>query len=143
MEISLRELTKDNYKECLTLEVHKEQSHMVAPNVRSIADSKVYPELIPLTIYDGEKMIGFILHGKGEGRYWLVILMIDKRYQAQGYGHEALRIFVEQLRADGAADSLYLSYTPDNSVAEKFYEKFGFVKTGEIIEDEIVAKLDL
>ena len=143
MQISLRELTKDNYTECISLEVHQEQFHMVAPNVRSIADSKVYPELIPLTVYDGEKMIGFILHGTGEGRYWLVRLMIDKRYQTQGYGREALRVFVEKLRAEGSTDSLYLSYTPDNTVAEKFYEKFGFIKTGEIIEDEIVAKLDL
>ncbi|EAD7645109.1 GNAT family N-acetyltransferase, partial [Listeria monocytogenes] len=36
---------------------------------------------------------------------------------------------------------LRLSYEPDNIVAEKFYAKYGFEKTGEIIDGEAVADL--
>lgn len=143
MEITLRPLTEKNYKECFKLEVHKEQSHMVAPNVYSVAESKIYPELSPLTIYSGETMVGFILHGTGEGRYWLVRLMIDKQHQKKGYGREALRLLIERLKEEREYESLYLSYTPDNTAAAAMYEKFGFVTTGEIVEDEIVVKLDL
>ena len=143
MEITLRPLTEKNYKECFKLKVYDEQSHMVAPNVYSVAESKIYPELSPLTIYSGERMVGFILHGTGEGRYWLVRLMIDKNHQKKGYGREALRLLVERLKEEAKYESLYLSYTPDNKVAAMMYEKFGFVQTGEIVEDEIVVKLDL
>ena len=143
MRIKLRPLTQNNYKECFALEVYDEQSHMVAPNVFSVAESKIYPELTPLTIYSGETMVGFMLYGMNEGEYWLVRLMINKDHQQKGYGKEALRLLVQLLREQGVSSPLYLSYTPDNTVAAAMYEKFGFVRTGEIVDDEIVAKFEL
>jgi diamine N-acetyltransferase len=34
-----------------------------------------------------------------------------------------------------------LSYAPDNTVARHLYSDLGFVETGEMAEDEIVARL--
>ena len=57
----LRALTKDNYLRCLQLEVKEDQQDFVASNLQSIADSKVYPELIPQTIYHEDTMVGFLM----------------------------------------------------------------------------------
>ena len=36
---------------------------------------------------------------------------------------------------------LALSYAPDNSVARHLYSDLGFIETGELAEDDIVARL--
>lgn len=36
-----------------------------------------------------------------------------------------------------------ISWVPENAAAEKLYEKPGFMKTGEIEDGEVVARLDL
>ena len=38
---------------------------------------------------------------------------------------------------------LFLSYIPDNDIAERLYARVGFVPTGEVEDGEIVARVDL
>ena len=54
--------------------------------------------------------------------------MIDKRYQGNGYGREALRLAVDFVRTApcGKAEYCWLSYEPENEVARKLYLSSGF-----------------
>ena len=43
----------------------------------------------------------------------------------------------------GSAEYCWLSYEPENDVARKLYNSFGFRETGEMDEGEVVAALRL
>ncbi len=133
MKIELRDITQDNFRACINLKVAESQTRFVATNLMSIAQSKVMPELIPLGVYDGDEMVGFVLYGTEEGRWWLVRLMVAEAQQGKGYGKAAIRALVERLAHEAPeCDELYLSYVPGNERAERLYLEMGFEPTGEI-----------
>jgi diamine N-acetyltransferase len=68
--------------------------------------------------------------------------MIDRRHQRHGYGRAALEHIIAIVRNEGATD-LLTSYNPADGSPWPFYERFGFVPTGELEDDEIVLRLDL
>jgi diamine N-acetyltransferase len=76
------------------------------------------------------------------GPWFLWRLLIDKRHQRRGYGREALREVIELVRGAGATE-LFTSYQPGDGEPWPFYERFGFVPTGEMDDTEFVLKLDL
>lgn len=43
----------------------------------------------------------------------------------------------------GPAEYCWIQYEPDNAVAKKLYERFGFRDNGEIVDNEIVTVLKL
>ena len=71
--------------------------------------------------------------------------MIDKRYQKKGYGREAIKLSLDFIKTFpcGKAEYCWLSYEPENQVAKKLYESFGFEETGDMDGEEIIAKLKL
>ena len=72
-------------------------------------------------------------------------LMIDKRFQGQGFGRQTLDAAMERIRAFpyGEAKKVWLSYEPENTRAREIYRKYGFVENGEMCGGEIVAEMDL
>ncbi len=145
MSVSLREITPENFKECVNLKVADTQTKFVAPNVMSIAQSKIYPTVTPMAVYAGDEMVGFVLFGLDEddGRYYLVRLMVDEKYQGKGYGKAAALAVIEKMRENADCRELYLSFVPENTNAEALYKKIGFERTGEISEGEIVMRFKL
>ena len=115
----------------------------MASNVQSVADSKVYPELIPLTIYHEDEMVGFLMYSSvaQHGAYWILRLMIDQQYQGKGYARDAMMQLLTLLKELPDCTAIKISYEPANSVAEKLYASLGFQKTGEMVEEEVVARL--
>ena len=71
--------------------------------------------------------------------------MIDKRYQNKGYGKKAMQLALDYIKTFpcGKAEYCWLSYEPENQVAKKLYESFGFEETGDMDGEEIIAKLKL
>lgn len=62
MSISLREVTKENWVQCIRLKLAFEQEGLVAPNVDSIAESKFEAHYLPRAIYSNEKVVGFLMY---------------------------------------------------------------------------------
>ena len=157
--IELKKLTWDNWEECINLEVTKEQNNFVASNRYSLAQSYIHltnDKTPPFSyaIYKDNVMVGYTLYfyceadeddPEDEACYSICRLMIDKRYQGNGYGRQAMLKILEHIKTfpHGKADIVVLSYEPENTVAKKLYESLGFVETGEIDEGELVAKLVL
>ncbi|HEX6279011.1 MAG TPA: GNAT family N-acetyltransferase [Pyrinomonadaceae bacterium] len=133
MNISLREVGPGNFDQVVALEVKPEQSRFVTPNVRSIADSKIYPYLVPLAIYDGEEVVGFALYGRDteSKKYWIVRLMIGSEFQGNGLGHSATVSLIELISRLPECGEIFLSFVPDNEGAERLYRNVGFLPTGE------------
>lgn len=145
MQLSLREVTQENWQQCIKLAPHENQREFVAPNVFSLAESKFYPSLVPLAIYDGDLMVGFLMWGtdsdEPSGDYWIVRLMVDQQYQGKGYGRASMVQILDELKVRPDCKTIKISYHPDNVAADRLYASLGFVKTGEILDGELVARL--
>lgn len=143
MTITLREITRENWLQCARLKVAPEQERFVASNGVSMAQSKYEPEYVPLAVYDGEEMVGFVMYGveQTENKYWIMRMMVDHRQQGKGYGRAAMQLLLDRIRAIPGCDEVTISYEPDNAVARRLYASLGFRETGEIIEEETVARL--
>ncbi len=77
------------------------------------------------------------------GPYFLWRLLIDERFQRQGYGTATLDAVVAYVRSRPNGDALITSAGQGEGSPQPFYERYGFVPTGEVMEDEVVLALDL
>jgi diamine N-acetyltransferase len=143
MAIQLRKITRDNLFECIKLSTADDQKEFVATNVVSIAQAYVEPAFVPLAIYADETIVGFVMYGRDNetGFDWIIRLMIDARFQGQGYGRAALEETLSILRQLPDSQGIKISYTPTNRTAERLYAQLGFRPTGEIEDGEVVAQL--
>jgi diamine N-acetyltransferase len=133
MGVSLREITPENFRECVNLKVADEQENFVAPNVMSIAQSKIYATMTIRAVYAGDDLVGFTMFGldTDDNRYYLVRLMIDARFQGRGYGKAALSEIIEAMKRIEDCGEIYLSFVDGNTAAERLYRSVGFDLTGE------------
>ena len=143
MRVTLKDIDRENFKQCVKLEVNEDQKDFVAANVFSIAQSKVEPAFNVQAVYDGEEMVGFVMYGwdEEEGCHCLARLMVDKNQQGKGYGRAATEAVIERLRAEPGCRQVALSVNPSNTNAQALYESLGFVKTGEVSHGEEVMRL--
>ncbi len=147
MTVTLREITRDNWRECVKMKVEPGQSRFVASNVFSLAQSKYEPECIPLAVYDDEQMVGFVMYRPedyGLAKIWFIDrVMIGEGHQQKGYGRAAMTLLLERLRAQKGYSAILISFVPENVVAQKLYSSFGFKDTGEIDDGELVYRIGL
>lgn len=140
--IEFKEITRENFDECLFLTVTKEQEEFVASTMYSLAEAKIFTENIPLAIYDQDTMVGFIMYGldSDDNEYWISRLLIDQKFQKRGYGKQAIEKILLLIKETYQPEKVLLSFDPENIVAEKLYLSLGFKHTGKIIEDELVLE---
>ncbi|WP_022757980.1 GNAT family N-acetyltransferase [Butyrivibrio fibrisolvens] len=159
--VRLEKVNGKNVWDILKLSVEDNQKDFVASNDVSIIEAFTTITnngyAYPFGIYDGDTLVGFVMIGYDKDDYWdeapkiadnnynLWRLMIDKRYQKKGYGREAIKLTLDFIKTlpCGKAEYCWLSYEPENQVAKKLYESFGFEETGDMDGEEIIAKLKL
>jgi diamine N-acetyltransferase len=142
--IQLREITKENFWECIELSVNEEQKDFVTSNAVSIAQSKVQPECIPLAVYDNDLMIGFVMYciDEDDGEYWIYRMMIDKKFQSRGYGKKALAKLLEIIMEDKTHNRIFLGVHKESTYAVKLYRSFGFDFNGQSFGSEDIMVLN-
>ena len=143
--ITLRPVTKENLYAVLKLAVTEDQKKFVAPNDISVAESAFEPKAWLRAIYADETPVGFLMMHMDttKGTYYLWRYMIDAHHQGQGYGYQALSLLIEHIKRRPRAKELTLSYVPADGGPQPFYQKLGFVDTGEVHDGENVMKLEL
>lgn len=148
--VTLREITPDNYDECLTLKVRDDQKDCVASNVKSLAEAWVfYAVARPFAIYNNDTMVGFLMVDIDPnliGSHDLCFLwrfMIDAKYQGNGYGKAAMELVIDYVKTNFYPKTFETSVTPGNDAAEKLYRSFGFEPNGKYEGDEKVLVLKI
>lgn len=143
--VTLREIDRSNYREILRLKVAADQTRFVASNAVSLAQAHFHVEAWYRGIYTGDTAVGFVMLEIDEKKpeYYLWRYMIDEKHQGKGYGHQAMELVIEYVRNLPDATELILSYVPMEGNPKGFYEKFGFIETGEVEAGELIMKLDL
>jgi diamine N-acetyltransferase len=133
--VILDEISDGNRAAVLALRVAPGQEQFVSSVRESLAEVPEYPHAKP---WDAEPQPPEII-----GPWFLWKLLIDERYQGRGYGAEVVRQVAELVRAEGAAD-LLTSYVPEPGGPAGFYERLGFVPTGDVDGDgEVIMRLAL
>ena len=144
--MSLREVTRDTVRQICDLRVRPDQQGFVAPNAFSIAQAYFDRELAWFrAVYADETPVGFVMLSDDtiKPEYYLWRFMIDARYQRCAYGRRAIELLVEYVRTRPGAKSLFTSVVPGDGTPGPFYEKLGFVYTGDRDGVELVMRLDL
>ena len=145
-EVSLREVTKETLRDITRLRVRRDQEGFVATNAESIAEAYFSRGTAWFRgIYAGDTPVGFVMleDNASEERYYLWRFMIDAQYQGRGIGQRALELLFEYVNTRPGACVLYTSCVPGEGGPGPFYEKAGFVYTGEEDEGELVMRRDL
>ncbi len=149
-------VTKDNWRELIKLSVSKDQEHFVASNLYSIAETQFgcdepdgnHWDTYSFGIYaDNGAPVGFLMFGynfaEAKEQAFIFRLMVDEKYQGQGYGRFGMKWMLELFRSDERIRDVAISYEPDNEVGRKLYASLGFVETGEMVGEEVLAVLHL
>ena len=156
--VELRDIVTDEDRaRALSLRVRPGQDQFVAGVEQSFADALEHPEACARywAVYDGDEPVGFAMISDNipretldadptlAGPYFLWRLLIDERFQRQGYGTATLDAIVAYVRGRPGGDALITSAGQGEGSPQPFYERYGFVPTGEVMEEEVVLRLDL
>jgi diamine N-acetyltransferase len=95
-----------------------------------------------LAVYADDVVVGHIMWGlDDDGSHWLGGLMIDASAQGKGLGRAVVRTITAWLVAQEGCRVIRLSYHAENTAARHLYESAGFMPTGAVEDDEIVAEI--
>lgn len=151
----VRPVTKENWKELIALKVRDDQKHFVASNLYSIAEAQFGEDLpgeghwdmFPYGMYDENVPVGFLMisfnyhYERFQG--FIYRLMVDEKHQGKGYGKFGMNWILETYRANDRVKAVAISYEPNNEAARKLYASLGFIETGEMVDEEMLAVLSL
>jgi diamine N-acetyltransferase len=154
--VTLEEITDENREAVLALRVAPEQEQFVSSVQDSLAEAAEYPHAKPwyrAVFASGEPAgpVGFVMVSWNcepqppeiIGPWLLWKLLIDERYQGRGCGAAVVRQVAELVRAEGGTE-LLTSFVPGGDGPAGFYERLGFVPTGELDDSgEVIVRLGL
>ena len=151
--VTLEEIGDRNRAAVLALRVAPSQEEFVSSVSESLAEAAEYPHARPWyrAVIAGGVPVGFVMVSWDVepqppviiGPWLLWKLLIDERYQGRGYGAAVVRQVAELVRAEGATE-LLTSYVPGPGGPAGFYERLGFVATGDLDENgEVITRLAL
>ena len=122
--VRLEPIGPDNWRE--ELEVREDQKHFVSSPDRTLARAYAYREQRSQAklILDDETPVGMLMwyDYPEQERYVFSQLLIDKRYQHRGFGMEAARLALDEMRSDGRYPKVVLCYIEGDEPARNLYE---------------------
>ncbi len=151
-KITLRHITRELFHPCIKLSVADDQKKFVASNLYSLAQAKTNPLLHPFAIYGEEvigrsieaedEMRGFVMYQLMEGVGFIMRLMVDQRFQGQGYGEAAMKEVLHRLQMNPETEFIATSVHKENPRTLEFYKRLGFTIFIKETDIEIYLKLD-
>jgi diamine N-acetyltransferase len=137
VEVSLRQVTKENYEEVCELDVTKEQEGYVACNMWSIVESQYNEGYETRVVYMKEEPVGFFMWVKeSEIKVSIWRFMVDKKHQQKSIGRVSLNLALAEIKKVSDLQEIEICYNPKNPVAKEFYSSFGFSEVGMDEDDE-------
>ncbi|WP_329391974.1 GNAT family N-acetyltransferase (plasmid) [Streptomyces sp. NBC_01351] len=151
--LRLEPVTSANFDTVCAVEIRADQSHLVSPVVKSLAEAYVHGEVArPRAIVDGGEVVGFVMafhdfawnpaEDPADRRSGIWRLNIAAGHQGKGYGRFAVREVIEEIRRRGGSQA-YVTWHAGEGSPEQFYLGLGFHPTGELSGDQPVGVLPL
>lgn len=151
--VTLVGITDRNREAVLAMRVAPEQERFVGSVHGALEEAAEYPHAKPWSraVYAVDEPIGFVMVSWNVepqppqiiGPWFLWKLLIDERHQGRGYGSEVVRQVADLVQSEGATE-LLTSYVEGYGSPAGFYERLGFMPTGERDENgEVIVRLVL
>lgn len=147
--ITFRPLDDANRSEVEALRTSPEQERFVSPVTRSLQEALEEPgaHAIQWAMYDDGTPVGFVMiadevEGDEYLPQFLWKLLIDRDHQRKGNGTAAL-VFVSDFFRERGRNAMWTSAGEGDGGPIPFYERFGFVRTGEVHGEEAILRLEL
>ncbi len=151
--VTLVEISSDNVNTVYDVATHHSQRRFVAPMPWSFTNALIPrpgPDDHPTVPWlrgvqaDGE-MVGFVMTAENTDltpEPYLWRLLIDRRHQHRGIGTFVLNELTRRYRQAGLP-SLLVNWVDGHGSPRAFYERYGFVPTGNLDDGEVEARLML
>jgi diamine N-acetyltransferase len=151
--LTLVEITDANRDAVLALQLAPGQDRFVGSVGDSLSEAVEYAHANPWyrAVYAAAEPVGFVMLSWDVtpqppvvlGPWFLWKLLVDARFQGRGYGTAVVRQVAALVRAEGATE-LLTSYVVGDGGPAGFYERLGFVPTGELdVAGEVILSLSL
>jgi diamine N-acetyltransferase len=147
--VSLRPITDANRADVEALAVTPSQRRFVSGVRESLLEAAEEPGAQALfwAVYADESPVGFVMIADEVADpayipHFLWKLLIDERYQRQGYGTATLDLIVDFFRTRGVGAMSTSAGTGEGSPIG-FYERYGFERTGALHGDEVLLRLEI
>jgi diamine N-acetyltransferase len=148
--VSLRPLSESNRDAVEALRVSPSQEQFVSSVAESLLEAAEHPDAHALywAVYADDTPVGFVMIADEVGGpeyipHYLWKLLIDERYQRQGFGTATLDRIVEYFRERPGVEVLNTSAGQGDGSPLTFYERYGFERTGEVRDGEVLLRLKL
>jgi diamine N-acetyltransferase len=143
--VNLFPVDETNWRDVAKIEVETFQKNFVAQPLYYLALCNYGKIWHPIAICAESKIIGMLMWAKddSDGSCWLGGITIDKQSQGFGYGRGAVLKAIDLLAEEHGFRQFALSYHPQNENVRELYRSLGFKPTGEMEDDEIVARLTI
>ena len=148
--VSLRPLSESNRQAVEALRVSPSQEQFVSSVADSLREAAEHPDAHALywAVHADDTPVGFVMIADEveSPEYipqYLWKLLIDERYQRQGFGTATLDLIVEYFRGRPGVEVLNTSAGQGDGSPITFYEHYGFERTGEVRFDEVMLRLKL
>ncbi|WP_033320973.1 GNAT family N-acetyltransferase [Streptomyces yerevanensis] len=141
--VTLREVGDENWRAVADIvPLDEQRSHVPAMAARYLLLSMREDSWNSLAVYADDAAVGHVMWGLDEdGSHWIGGMLIDGAEQGKGLGRALLLTMTGWLAAQEGCWTIRLAYQPDNAVAGRLYTSLGFVPTGAVDGDEVIAEL--
>lgn len=138
--IKLSNVNRENFFKLRALSVGEDQKRFLDTAVGIIARGYVYRSCRArvIAVADDEEIVGVALVRDLDEEpvcYELQQFMIDSRFQNKGFGTEAVRLIISNLREERKYECIEVCVDKDNTAALKMFTGLGFEDTGYIADD--------
>lgn len=145
MGLEFREVTPSNWKK-IKPKVKHDQKRFVSSYTATLARAYVYrnENSVVWAIYRNGEPIGLLMHRDymndlGERLCILDQFFIDRNYQGQGFGKEAMKLWLANISKVNKYSAVELCFIEGDKIAESLYKSLGFVRKPEEDDgDELV-----
>jgi len=148
--VALRPLSESNRPAVEALRVAPSQERFVSGVAESLRAAADHPDAHAMywAVYADDTPVGFVMiadevAGPDYIPHFLWKLLIDERYQRQGFGTATLDLIVEYFRGRPGVEVLTTSAGQGDGSPIAFYERYGFEPTGEMHDGEVLLRLKL
>ena len=149
-DVALRSITDDNREAVAALRVAPSQQRFVSTVTDSLAEAAEHPgaRAVARAICEGDAPVGFVMFaedvdGDEYVANYLWKLLVDARHQRRGIGTATLDLVAAHFRARPGVEVLTTSAGQGDGSPIAFYERYGFARTGEVSDGEVVLQLRL
>ena len=138
--VSLQPITESNRAAVMALRTTPEQEQFVSGVADSMREAAEEPggRAIQWALCSGGTPVGFVMisdevEGDGYIPQYLWKLLVDREHQRRGHGTAALDLVADHFRRTGAASVMSTSAGQGDGTPIPFYERYGFVRTGDMV----------